>query len=134
MSPGEVRDWDPERIQALRLQSQALRKSAAEARARARATWAQICQGRSQQEILQDSAFVRLAARHQTMPVIEQAKGVIMAQQGCGPGEAFDLLRRASQRSNVKLRALAAQIVEHASGRNHDNVTPITLGATRRHG
>ena len=30
-----------------------------------------------------------------TMPVIEQAKGILMAQHGCGPEEAFDLLRRA---------------------------------------
>lgn len=32
------------------------------------------------------------------MPLIEQAKGIIMAREGCGPEEAFDLLRRASQR------------------------------------
>ena len=46
------------------------------------------------------------------MPVIEQAKGVLMAQHRCGPDEAFDLLRRASQRANVKVSVLAAQIVE----------------------
>jgi len=46
------------------------------------------------------------------MPVIEQAKGIVMAQQRCGPDEAFDLLRRASQRKNVKVSVLAAQIVE----------------------
>ena len=51
------------------------------------------------------------------MPVIEQGKGVIMAQQGCTPEEAFDLLRRASQRANVKVHVLAAQIVEQASAR-----------------
>jgi len=44
--------------------------------------------------------------------VIEQAKGIVMAQQRCGPDEAFDLLRRASQRKNVKVSVLAAQIVE----------------------
>jgi hypothetical protein len=64
--------------------------------------------------------------------VIEQAKGIIMAQDGCGPEEAFDVLRRASQRTNVKVRELAAQIVEHvARGDNYGNVTPITLGARR---
>jgi hypothetical protein len=45
------------------------------------------------------------------MPVIEQAKGIVMAQSGCDPEAAFDLLRRASQRSNVPVRELAAQIV-----------------------
>ena len=33
-----------------------------------------------------------------------------MAQQRCGPDEAFGLLRRASQRANVKISVLAAQI------------------------
>jgi len=42
--------------------------------------------------------------------VIEQAKGVLMAQHGCGPEEAFDLLRRASQRFNVPVRVLAARL------------------------
>ena len=44
--------------------------------------------------------------------MIEQAKGILMAQQRCGPDEAFDLLRRASQRANVKVSILAARIVE----------------------
>jgi len=35
-----------------------------------------------------------------------------MAQQRWGPGEAFGLLRRASQRKNVKVSVLAGQIVE----------------------
>jgi hypothetical protein len=64
------------------------------------------------------------------MSVIEQAKGVVIARQRCGPDEACDLLRRMSQRTNVKVHVLAAQIVEHACG-DHDNVTPITLGTTR---
>src|SRR5499433_4447408 len=51
------------------------------------------------------------AAQLDTMPVIEQAKGMLMAQQGCGPDEAFDLLRRASQRFNVPVRVLAARLV-----------------------
>jgi len=66
--------------------------------------------------------------------VIEQAKGIIMAQNGCRPEEAFDLLRRASQRSNIKVRELAAQIVGHvACGDSYGNVKPITLGARRRY-
>lgn len=47
--------------------------------------------------------------------VIEQAKGIIMATKQCTPEEAFDVLRRASQRENRKLRDLAAELVERAS-------------------
>jgi GAF domain-containing protein len=42
---------------------------------------------------------------------IEQAKGILMVTQRCSPDEAFDLLRRASQRENRKLRDIAADIV-----------------------
>jgi hypothetical protein len=61
---------------------------------------------------LPDSELARLKARLETMPVIEQAKGILMAREGCGPEEAFDLLRRASQRANVKVHAMAAVLVE----------------------
>ena len=49
------------------------------------------------------------------MPVVEQAKGILMAQNRCGPDEAFDLLRRASQRANVKVSVLAARMVEQVA-------------------
>jgi len=60
---------------------------------------------------LQYSVYARLQARLASMPVIEQAKGVIMAQRGWPEDQAFDALRRASQRENVKVRDLAAMIV-----------------------
>jgi hypothetical protein len=60
---------------------------------------------------LRYSAYARLEARLASMPVIEQAKGVIMAQCGWDEVQAFDALRRASQRENVKVRDLAAKIV-----------------------
>ena len=46
--------------------------------------------------------------------VIGQAKGILMAREGVGPDEAFDMLRRASQRVNVKLRDVAAQVARGA--------------------
>ena len=49
--------------------------------------------------------------------VIDQALGIIMAQQRCTSDEAFDMLRRASQSRNVKLRDVAAGIVTGISGR-----------------
>jgi len=47
----------------------------------------------------------------ETREVIGQAKGIIMAQRRCTRDEAFDVLRRASQRTNRKLRDIAAELV-----------------------
>lgn len=60
---------------------------------------------------LRHSAYARLQAQLASMPVIEQAKGIMMARYGWGEDEAFDALRRASQRSNIRVRDLAATIV-----------------------
>jgi hypothetical protein len=68
--------------------------------------------GRRNPRLLEVSPLVRMKARLATMPVIEQAKGILIAQAGCSPDDAFDLLRRASQRSNVPIRDLAARLVQ----------------------
>ena len=52
-----------------------------------------------------------LRAMIRSRPVIDQAKGILMAQHDCRPDEAFGLLADASQRSNRKLREVAASIV-----------------------
>ena len=62
------------------------------------------------------SLHARLQARLASMPVIEQAKGIIMAQCRCSEDQAFDALRRASQRENIKLRDLAARVVAKTAG------------------
>ncbi len=46
--------------------------------------------------------------------VIEQAKGMLMAAQGCDEDAAFELLVQASQRENLKLRDVAQRIVDNA--------------------
>jgi GAF domain-containing protein len=43
--------------------------------------------------------------------VIGQAKGIIMAREGVSADEAFDILRRASQRTGAKLRDIAGEVV-----------------------
>jgi GAF domain-containing protein len=48
----------------------------------------------------------------QSRAVIEQAKGVLMAQQRIDADKAFEVLRSASQRYNRKLRDIAIGIVE----------------------
>ena len=45
--------------------------------------------------------------------VIEQAKGIIMASMGCGPEEAWQLLKTQSQAQNIKLRDIADEIVRN---------------------
>ncbi|MBO0875486.1 MAG: GAF and ANTAR domain-containing protein [Pseudonocardia sp.] len=51
--------------------------------------------------------------------VIDQAKGIIMAEQHCTADEAFTILRTASQNQNLRLRHLAGQFVARVSGREH---------------
>jgi GAF domain-containing protein len=48
--------------------------------------------------------------------VIDQAIGILMGQQRCTAGAAFDLLRQASQHRNRKLRDIAADIITNVSG------------------
>ena len=123
---------DAASVEFMPLETETLVRWSQEARARARATREQIRRGRLQRERLQDLVIARLRARLETMPVIEQAKGVIVAQQGCGPDEAFELLRRVSQHSNVKVHELAARIVEQAaSGSRRGNGLPSRGGAAR---
>jgi GAF domain-containing protein len=52
-----------------------------------------------------------LAEAMKSRATIEQAKGILMGVQRCGPDEAFEMLVRASQRENRKLREIAEQIV-----------------------
>jgi AmiR/NasT family two-component response regulator len=44
--------------------------------------------------------------------VIEQAKGILMAQQSCSADEAFNVLVKLSQQSNRKLREVAQALVD----------------------
>lgn len=92
------------------------------------ATREQLRTGRVTRTLLHQSAYARLSAKMETLPVIEQAKGVIMAQTGCGPDEAFGILCAMSQRSNVKVRELAADVVSRAGG------APSPNGGGRRTG
>ena len=110
------------RLSAAQLEFNAQSRRFEDAKARLQVTFDQLRSGRPRREMLRDSALARLQAKLDTMPVIEQAKGILMAQNRCGPQEAFDLLRRASQRANVKVIVLATQIVEQVA--SHDNGAP----------
>ena len=49
--------------------------------------------------------------------VIDQAIGILMAQQACDAHTAFELLRRHSQNNNRRLREVAQDLITHVSGR-----------------
>jgi GAF domain-containing protein len=54
----------------------------------------------------------QLRAAMASRAVIEQAKGIIMAQKQCDSQEAFHFLRETSNRANLKLRDVAQGIVD----------------------
>ncbi len=59
----------------------------------------------------------QLRAALASREIIGEAKGIIMERQSCTRDEAFDILRRASQRENRKLRDLAEELVRRVETR-----------------
>lgn len=57
---------------------------------------------------------VNLERALQSRDLIGQAKGLLMERHGCSADEAFDVLRRESQRRNEKLVDIATQLVAGA--------------------
>jgi GAF domain-containing protein len=74
----------------------------------------------------QDQVSAQLEQALASRTTIDQAIGVLMAQQRCTADEAFALLRAHSQRNNRKIRDIAADIVERVAG------APPTDGAPFR--
>lgn len=64
------------------------------------------------QSVLNGQLRASLASRS----VIDQAIGIIMAEQRCTADDAFAILRTASQHRNIKLRQVATQIVTGITG------------------
>lgn len=56
---------------------------------------------------------------------IDQALGVLMAQNRCTRDEAFGILRRASQNRNIKLRDVAAAIIYRFTGHQPEPPPPF---------
>ncbi|MFH0521389.1 GAF and ANTAR domain-containing protein [Streptomyces sp. M41] len=57
--------------------------------------------------------------------VIDQAIGAVMQQQQCTAEEAFDLLRRLSQRINIKLRDVCTRLLTDIAGRPPTPRSPL---------
>jgi GAF domain-containing protein len=64
----------------------------------------------------QDQVTSQLEQALASRSVIDQAMGIVMAQQRCTSDDAFTLLRAHSQNTNRKLRDVAAEVVERVSG------------------
>ncbi len=64
----------------------------------------------------QATLTVQLQEAMTSRAVIDQAIGIIMGQNRCDAHAAFDVLRRASQNRNIKLRQVAAEIVTAVGG------------------
>jgi len=58
----------------------------------------------------------QLSEAMRSRATIEQAKGILMGQSQVNADSAFDLLRKASQRENRKLRDVARELVERYGG------------------
>lgn len=54
-----------------------------------------------------------LRRKLETLPVIEQAKGIVMAHYGVLADDAFEVLRQWSQDTNTKLHLVAQTIISH---------------------
>lgn len=63
--------------------------------------------------------------------VIEQAKGMLMLQQGCDADTAFETLARMSQSANVKLRELALRLVDRGRSSGAAGLDPGVSRARR---
>jgi hypothetical protein len=59
----------------------------------------------------EDAITAAVAGISDRRAAIEQVKGVLMCVYGIDADEAFELLRRHSQDTNVKLRAFAGQLM-----------------------
>ena len=66
---------------------------------------------------LSDHLRIALSSRS----VIDQAIGIVIARRRCGPEEAFGTLRTISQRRNIKLRTIAAELVEATRSPTQDS-------------
>jgi GAF domain-containing protein len=70
----------------------------------------------SEVELRQQRQLVeQLTTALESRVVIEQAKGVLAAQHGIEPDEAFQILRKRSRDRNTKLRQIAAEVVAEVS-------------------
>jgi hypothetical protein len=87
--------------------------SSTAAREHAEAVQSLLALVESRNHLAAEVAHLRRAL--ETRPTIDQAKGVIMADRRCSADEAFEVLRKLSMDTNVRLADVAAAVVYQAS-------------------
>ena len=65
----------------------------------------------------EDALTVQLRDALESRNTIGQALGMLMERQQVTTEQAFDILRRASQRETRKLREIASELVDHHNAR-----------------
>jgi anti-anti-sigma regulatory factor len=73
-----------------------------------------VARERAEQLLLLQEEVEQLRHAIASRPVIDQARGILMATQGCTSDEAWHILRETSQLSNTKLRTVAAALTAGA--------------------
>lgn len=74
----------------------------------------------------------QLNSAMQSRKIIGQAIGILMERYGINEDSAFGFLVRASQTDNIKLRDIAAGIVEESNKRGHARTRPRSPGKGQR--
>lgn len=68
--------------------------------------------------VTQAELIEQMRAGMASRAVIDQAIGIVMAQRRCAPGEALNILRKISNDRNIKLRDVAAALVQSIAERD----------------
>jgi GAF domain-containing protein len=89
------------------------KRAAAAAFAEAASTAVGLALRLAEQEQLTEQLQQALVSRS----VIDQALGILMSGHKLDADEAFDILRKASQEQNVKVRAIAARLIQIVTGK-----------------
>lgn len=76
------------------------------------ATFARLAVDAAEVRALDEQRILNLAEALRTRELIGQAQGILMERERITGEQAFHVLRRASQHTNIKLREVAAAIVE----------------------
>ena len=94
------------------------------------ATLARLAIDSAEQRASDKSKAGNLADALRTRELIGQAQGILMERERITADQAFDVLRRASQHMNIKLREVAETLVETGESPDTGNANSATTSET----
>jgi GAF domain-containing protein len=83
------------------------------------AAWVAVAIGRADAAVRTSEDLAHLRIAMTSRAVIEQAKGILMERHKVTEDQAFTILTHTSQRTNTKLRDVAAELVQTGALRGH---------------